>query len=330
MVSKKTVEKHRAKISTINATKVSLSKLHARNLHQGRYDLSALSQRSPSLKPFIKKNVEGGQTINFNDPKAVLSLNQALLAYYYNVDLWLIPEGYLCPPIPGRADYIHHLADLLAVANNSEVPRGKQVRVLDIGCGANCIYPIIGSQAYGWQFVGADIDSVAVNCAKNIVKSNASLKNNIKLVQQRDVDFIFKGVIKSDEYFDLTMCNPPFYESMQQAQEANQRKQNNLIKSQIKRAGRSYHKPLHQEKERNFGGQNTELCCPGGELKFVSSMIEESVLFKDQVTWFSSLISKQENVPKLEELLKRLGAKDVSVINMAQGNKMSRFIAWKF
>jgi len=330
MVSKKVVEKHSAKVSTVKATTLSVSKLHDRNLHQGRYDLSVLSQRAPLLKPFITKNVKGDETINFNDPNAVLALNQALLAYYYNVDLWLIPEGYLCPPIPGRADYIHYLADLLAAANNREVPRGKQVRVLDVGCGANCIYPIIGSQTYGWQFVGADIDLVAVNCAKNIVKSNASLKNKIKLVQQRDAGNIFKGVIKPNEYFDLTMCNPPFYESMQQAQENNQRKQNNLIKNQIKRSGRLYHKPLYQEKERNFGGQNTELWCQGGELKFVSSMAEESVLFKDQVTWFSSLLSKQENVPKLQDLLKRLGAKDVSVINMAQGNKMSRFIAWKF
>ena len=330
MVSKKNVEKHSAKISTVKATTLSVPKLHARNLHQGRYDLSALSQCAPSLKPFVKSNVEGNETIDFNDPKAVLSLNQALLAYYYHVELWQIPEGYLCPPIPGRADYIHYLADLLATANNGEVPRGKQTRVLDVGCGANCIYPIIGSQSYGWKFVGTDIDLIAVNCAKNIVKSNASLKNNIKLLHQRNAGNVFKDVIKPDEYFDLTMCNPPFYESMQQAQENNQRKQNNLIKSQMKRRGHSYPKSPYQDRERNFGGQNTELWCQGGELKFVTRMAEESVLFKDQVTWFSSLLSKQENVSKLQEVLKRLGANDVSVIKMAQGNKMSRFIAWKF
>jgi len=326
MVRKINGIKHDAKVKTY---KVTASKLHSRNLHQGRYDLSALSQRTPALKPFITKNKEI-ETINFNDPKAVVSLNQALLAYYYNIDLWQIPEGYLCPPIPGRADYVHYLADLLAGTNKGEVPRGKQVQVLDIGCGASCIYPIIGSQVYGWKFVATDVDLVSVNCAKSIVQSNAALKNHIKLVHQKSSDNIFSGVIKPNDYFDLTICNPPFYESMQQAQENNQRKQNNLMKNQLKRSGHSYHKSSRKEKERNFGGQNAELWCPGGELKFVTLMAEESVLFKDQVAWFSSLISKQENVQKVQEILKQNGAKEVLVVNMAQGNKMSRFIAWNF
>ena len=330
MVSNKNGVTRETRTNTNRTAKALVSKLHIRNLHQGRYDMSVLCQRTPSLLPFIRNNIKGEETINFNDPKAVLSLNQALLAYYYNVELWQIPEGYLCPPIPGRADYVHHLADLLARTNNGEVPRGKQVRVLDIGCGANCIYPIIGSQTYGWQFLGSDIDLVSVNCAKNIVQSNASLKKHIKLVRQENADNIFKNIIKPDEYFDLTMCNPPFYESMKQAQENNKRKQNNLLKSQAKRSGRAYHELSHQEKGRNFGGQNAELWCKGGELKFLTLMAEESVLFREQVKWFSSLISSKENVQKIKKILNQIGAREILVVNMAQGNKISRFIAWNF
>jgi len=330
MVRKYNDVKREARSNTNKPGKTLASGLHHRNLHHGRYDMTALCRRSPSLKPFIKNNVEGDETINFSDSKAVLSLNQALLAYYYNVDLWQIPEGYLCPPIPGRADYIHHLADLLAKANKGEIPRGKQVRVLDVGCGANCIYPIIGSQAYGWGFVGSDIDLVSVNCAKNIVQSNAPLKKHIKLVHQQNVGNIFRGVIKQEEYFDLTMCNPPFYESIKQAEANNQRKQNNLLKSQAKRVGRPYSEYSNQEKRRNFGGQNAELWCQGGELKFVTLMAEESVLYQKQVGWFTSLISNKENVPKIKAILKQVGSKEILVVNMAQGNKISRFIAWNF
>jgi 23S rRNA (adenine1618-N6)-methyltransferase len=329
-------KKNKVKIATKTNSKKAVNsldlKLHERNLHQGRYDLSLLCHRLPELKPFIMKNVVGDETIDFNDPSAVLALNQSLLAYYYNVDLWQIPKGYLCPPIPGRADYIHYLADLLAQANDGEIPRGKIVRVLDVGCGANCIYPIIGSQSYGWQFVGSDIDLVSVNCAKNIVQSNSSLAKHIKVVQQKSVNNIFKGIIKPGEYFELTMCNPPFYESINQAQENNQRKKENLIKNQAKRSGQSgvAQRNKAKDKDRNFGGQNSELWCEGGELQFILSMAEESILFKEQVYWFSSLISNVQNVSKIQKKLNQIGANAILVINMAQGNKISRFIAWNF
>jgi len=309
--------------------------LHPRNLHHGRYDLEVLSRAHAELAPYITTKPDGDKTIDFNDSDAVLRLNQALLAYFYKVNLWQIPEGYLCPPIPGRADYIHYLADVLALAHNGEVPRGKQVRVLDIGCGANCIYPIIGSQVYGWQFVGVDIDDLAVNCAKNIVQSNPNLSKHIKLRSQTNPDSIFEGIIGPNDVFDLTVCNPPFHASMAEAAASNQRKQKNLRQHRGSRAsaGQKYAQNTKAEKnglERNFGGQGAELWCPGGEIQFLDRMARESQLFAEQVGWFSSLVSKQENVLPTQKLLKHLGAKKVQVINMSQGQKISRCIVWKF
>ncbi|MBI9098576.1 MAG: RlmF-related methyltransferase, partial [Spirochaetaceae bacterium] len=114
-----------------------MSKLHERNIHRDRYDLDALIKVLPELQEYTIKNPSGEKTIDFSDPKAVLSLNKALLKKYYNVENWMIPKGYLCPPIPGRADYIHYAADLLGEMNNGDVPRGKRVNVLDVGTGAN-------------------------------------------------------------------------------------------------------------------------------------------------------------------------------------------------
>jgi len=295
--------------------------LHPRNPHNGRYRLSALVKSCPELKRYLRPNPKGDNTIDFGDDRAVLCLNKALLAFYYHVTNWQIPAGYLCPPIPGRADYIHYLADLLATGRAQKTcPTGKKVKVLDIGTGANCIYPIIGSQSYGWQFVATDIDPVSVKAARLIVESNPCLRSRIRLVLQTDKTMIFKGIIKERDRFDLTLCNPPFHSSMAKAKASNRRKWNNL----------SQGKPGKAPAKLNFGGQKVELCCQGGEIGFLKQMAKESVSFAEKVCWFTSLVSKGDNIRPLKKLLARLGAEQIDVIKMKQGQKTSRFIAWSF
>lgn len=297
--------------------------LHPRNLHSGRYDFKQLCDTCPQLIPFVIGKPNGQLTIDFSDANAVLALNQGLLKYFYNIDFWQIPAGYLCPPIPGRADYIHYLADLLAECSEGIVPTGKQVRVLDIGTGANCIYPLLGSQSYGWSFVATDIDPVSVKTAKLIVTSNPKLKTFIKPLLQKNKNAIFDGIINKQDKFALTICNPPFHASMAQALASNARKVNNLTKGKAARntAG---------ETKLNFGGQENELHCAGGEIAFLKQMVSESLDYGQQVCWFSSLVSKSENVPVLKKLLIALDAKQIKVINMAQGQKISRLLAWSF
>lgn len=286
--------------------------MHPRNPHIGRYNFDALCQLCPDLSGYVQPNPKGDQTIDFANPDAVLCLNRALLTQHYGVQHWMIPRGYLCPPIPGRADYIHHLADLLEAGDSS-------VRVLDIGTGANCIYPIIGSQAYGWKFVGSEIDLVAVKSARAIVEANRCLQKQVRVVQQKDRQSIFKGVVKPSDRFTVTMCNPPFNDSPEAAQQGTQRKVRNLGKGRSPKGA----EPL------NFGGQHTELWCKGGELAFIQQMIKESVDYREQVQWFTSLVSKSETLPPLKRHLQKIEATKVRVISMEQGNKQSRLIAWR-
>jgi 23S rRNA (adenine1618-N6)-methyltransferase len=294
--------------------------LHARNPHQGRYPIDALCQKSPELTQYIKQNPRGEKTIDFSDPQAVKALNQAIIAHYYQVKHWHIPEGYLCPPIPGRADYIHYLADLLA-DEKGHIPQGKNISVLDIGTGANLIYPIIGSQSYGWRFVGTDIDPVSIATGQMIVKSNPCLNGKIQLRQQANPNKIFDSIIQPNDYFDLSMCNPPFHASADAANKANQRKRTNLAKKTDATTNKD---PL------NFGGKNAELWCTGGELAFIKKMIKESLNYTEQVGWFSSLVSKRENISALKKELNRVNAQEVRVISMAQGQKVSRLLVWRF
>jgi len=58
-------------------------------------------------------------------------------------------------------------------------------------------------------------------------------------------------------------------------------------------------------------------------------MIKESVLFKSQVVWFTTLVSKNEHLPKLKKQLEKNKA-HYKTIDMSQGNKKSRFLAWRF
>lgn len=118
--------------------------LHPRNVHRGQYDFPLLSEYNPRLSAFVARNAFGKESIDFANAEAVKSLNGALLHQAYGIRDWDIPPQYLCPPVPGRADYLHYLADLLAANNTGVIPLGKIVKVLDIGTGANCIYPLIG------------------------------------------------------------------------------------------------------------------------------------------------------------------------------------------
>ena len=302
--------------------------MHPRNKHNAKYDFPALIATSPELKAFVETNQYGNESINFSDPLAVKALNKALLAHFYDVPFWDIPEGYLCPPIPGRADYIHNIADLLAITNEGEIPTGKNVRGLDIGVGANCVYPIIGHREYKWNFVGSDIDVQALKMASFIANNNPSLKKGIECRQQKNEENIFRGVIKPQDEFAFTMCNPPFHASEEEATAGSERKQQNLATSKSKK-GHAYNE-LKGVKKLNFGGQNAELWYEGGEIAFITKMAQESCEFALQVQWFTTLISKKENVDTLYQELARLGVKTIKTVDMAQGHKISRFVAWTF
>ncbi len=301
-------------------TAPSKGELHPRNRHQGHYDFPALIKASPELGQFVISNPYGKPSIDFANPQAVKVFNRALLAQYYGIRHWDIPDGYLCPPIPGRADYLHNLADLLATDNAGQIPRGAAIQALDVGVGANAIYPLIGHCEYGWHFIGADIAPAALASARAIVQANSALQGAIELRQQSDAAHVFVGLLQADERIDLTLCNPPFHASAEDATRGSTRKWRNLGKLDPKRK-----LPVL-----NFGGQAAELWCPGGEAAFLKRMASESAQVAEQVLWFSSLVSKGGNVELLQGWLARAGASEVRILGMSQGQKQSRLVAWTF
>lgn len=282
--------------------------LHINNIHRNGYNFEKLCADNKTLIPFVFENKYLTKTIDFANPKAVKALNAALLKTYYNIKNWEFPEENLCPPIPGRVDYMHHLNDLLnknGITNN--------VRILDIGIGATCIYPILGHSLFKWTFLGSDIDATSLENSHAIV-SNNNLNEAISLYHQKDENTILnQALFKSP--FSASICNPPFYASQYEAVEANTRK--------LKGLG-------IDKTARNFGGRQNELWYKGGEKAFLHNYLYQSSLFKKECFWYTSLVSKKENVQSMESSLKKLGATEVNVIPMLQGNKITRIVAWTF
>lgn len=290
--------------------------MHARNRFRDGYEFSRLTAAFPPLASFVIRSPRGESTINFADPAAVLALNQALLRDAYGLQ-WSLPAGSLCPPIPGRSDYLHCLADLLSGGDDAHIPRGPDVVILDIGTGASCIYPIVGASEYGWRFVATETDLAAHRWARQIVRINPSVARLIEGRHQPEPLACFANVTTGADRFAACMCNPPFHASAEDAAAGSARKRRNLKLAATAAA-------------LNFGGGPGELWCEGGEVGFIERMIAESTARPRLCFWFTTLVSKSAHLPHLRRALGRTEATDVRTIVMAQGQKQSRILAWTF
>ena len=287
--------------------------MHPKNKHQGKYDLDNLVSINPRLEQYLTTTPRGDQSIDFANPDAVKILNQAILKNSYGIDFWDFPTGHLCPAVPGRAEYIHHIAELLETESSH-----KDITCLDIGTGASCIYPIIAVTEYNWLCIGTDISSVSIKSAQRIIDNNPQLKNRVQLRHQRQRHHIFKHMIEKNESINVTICNPPFYGSAEESISNTKRKQRSLTQ------------PIKSTTKSNFSGTAPELICDGGEKRFISTMIKESHLYRDQVKWFTSLVSKEKNLNPLIGHMKNYKPKDIRTIDINIGNKKSRILAWTF
>lgn len=293
-------------------------RLHKRNRNRDRYDLKKFIDLIPELKEFVIPNKLGEDSIDFSKPRAVKLLNTALLKDSYGIDFWEFPDNNLTPPIPGRADYIHYMADLLSENNFGKIPIGNKITCVDIGVGASCIYPIIGITEYNWNFIASDVDGKSIESAENIAQKNSKLLNKLNFKFQKSPGDIFYGILRKDEKFDLTICNPPFHSSLEDANKGSLRKERNLGQKTGKNPAM------------NFSGNMNELVFPGGEYKFIHKMIRESEKFYKNCLWFSTIVSKQSNLQGIYKTLRKYGAEDIKTIPLGTGNKSSRIVAWSF
>lgn len=279
--------------------------MHKKNPFATDYDFDNLVKHNDALAKYVFPNKQGTKTIKFGDQRAVKALNKALLKTQFDVH-WDIPKGFPCPPIPGRLDYLLNIADLLPE---------KEIKMLDIGTGANMIYPILGTRHFGWHCTASELNPDSIKHAAQIIANNPSL-SSVELRVQSDPKLILENIIQPDDNFDVMVCNPPHFKSLEDAQKHNQRKVRNLSSK--------------KREKLNFAGRSNELWTPGGEAAFIQTLAEESVQFMDQVGWFTSLISRNDSVRGITEMIDAIPRTEVKVVEMTQGIKASRFVAWRF
>lgn len=107
------------------------------------------------------------------------------------------------------------------------------------------------------------------------------------------------------------MCNPPFYTSPE-----------DLLASAAAKS-----RPAHSA----CTGAEVEMVTPGGEVAFVSRMIDESVTLKTRIQWYTSMLGKLSSVNKVVEKLKSVGLDNWAVTEFIQGQKTRRWaVAWSW
>ena len=290
--------------------------VHLDNPYQHPYNFTKYIETYEPLKKHVVLNPSDQETIHFSDSNAVYALNKAILLADYSLEDYVLPKGYLIPPVPGRLDYLLYLKDFLSERFN--LNSDKPLKGLDMGSGANAIYCILGAQHFGWSMVGAESDAKAVEIAKKNIQRSKALNDRIEIRLQENKQFLFKHMIQPNDSFDFSVCNPPFHSSKEEALKGSIKKHRNLGSG------------LNSSSELlNFEGQANELWCNGGEALFIKRLIKESLVFKKQVKVFSSLISKTESITIIEKSLKKAGANHL-FIPMEIGNKMSRIVVWWF
>lgn len=259
------------------------------------YDLKLLCKKVPELEAFTSSDYS---RIQLDTSKAVKYLNQALLLSNLNLSYWDFPDRHLTPAFPSRFEYLNII--------QKEVPKIK--KIFDIGTGATIIYPLIAVQKFGWEVCASEIDPSSLQIAKTIISKNDLDK--ITLRYQNKPRQILNGVIEENESFDISVCNPPFFKSDEEAIKQNQRR-NKLNK--VPGA---------------FSGTNSELVYEfGGELGFLKTYIRESQFYKTQFRCFSSLVSSKSYLRPLKVLIKKQNGQ-TSQFTLKTKNKTQYILIW--
>ena len=291
--------------------------LHSRNVSRDGYPFAELISLYPELKHYTVINPVGQISLDFFNPKAVRVFNAILLDYYHQIKYFSLPEGYLCPPVPGRADYIHYVADLLA-ETYGRTPHGSHFHMLDMGTGASAVFGLLAAAIYRWKCTMADVDQKALDSASAIWRHNESVLSAGDFRHQTHSHLFFEKIIRPDDFFDVVVCNPPFHSSEAEAKLRADKKFTSLKKSK------------REKTVLNFGGTSGELWYPGGEATFIKGMMAESIRFGNQCYWFTTLVSRQSTLPVIYNVLDEVRARKVKTIDMGQGNKRSRIVCWTF
>ncbi|WCJ27941.1 Ribosomal RNA large subunit methyltransferase F [Euphorbia peplus] len=306
-------------------------------------DFGLLASLYASFKPFVFYSRDGRPKIDWTDFNSTRELTRLLLLHDHGLNWWipdgqLCPT---VPNRSNYIHWIEDLLSSNVIPEKKG--NGKIVRGFDIGTGANCIYPLLGASLLGWSFVGSDVTDVALEWAERNVKNNPHIselievrkvvnrqgalsiedvhnaqsvngesKTNVNeclIMEQLDSSNkydgppVLSGVVKDGEKFDFCMCNPPFFENMDEA---------------------------GLNPKTACGGTPEEMVCPGGEKAFITRIIEDSAVSKESFRWYTSMVGRKANLKFLTSKLREVGVTIVKTTEFVQGRTCRWGLAWSF
>ena len=148
------------------------------------------------------------------------------------------------------------------------------------------------------------------------------------------------GKKKSFTSLDFTMCNPPFYASRDEMiASARAKERPPFSVSHYKLCKQITDKPPIAERRQKYKnahlqactGAEIEMVTPGGEIAFVTRMIDESLRLRERVIWYTSMLGKLSSVSVIVEKLIQHGNHNYAVTEFVQGSKTKRWaVAWSW
>ncbi|VDN97245.1 unnamed protein product [Rodentolepis nana] len=264
--------------------------MHSRNPYKTKKpSFRTLAQKYPFFSEAFSECEDGKSHSHFKQPRFLAALARALLMEDFGLDVE-VPLDRLIPTIPLRLNYVLWVEDILAALS----PCCSPPKVLDIGTGSCCIYPIIGAKKNGWHFFASEIIRVHDDTAPPL--------------QQ-----VFDNILPSQIIIDVVIANPPFFENVVDAIGAD--------------STRSFARP--PPKSTSSAARN-ESQTVGGEVGFARRLAEDSLRYRDNVKVFTIMLGKKRSVPAVRRIMKEMGITRSSVYEMCQGRVMRWGFAWTF
>ncbi|KAK3708033.1 hypothetical protein LTR37_011726 [Vermiconidia calcicola] len=276
-------------------------------------DFDDLANRDDDWAAITKTGKET-KWIDFQDPQILLQLTKSLLKRDFHLTLLELPDDRLCPPVPVRWNYVRWIQDLLDTTSDSYSDRydpERDVLGLDIGVGASAIYPLLATSTRPrWRMAGTDIDQHSLDYARKNVDANR-LSKRVKLaLSTADAPIVPIDKLAVDE-LDFVMTNPPFYSSKADMQASYGAK--------------------NQPPSAICTGSENEMICPGGDVGFVSRIIDESLKLRERVQWFTAMLGLLSSLQQIVAKLKEHNVTNFAVTALQAGHKTKRWaVGWSF
>ncbi|XP_023015508.2 U6 small nuclear RNA (adenine-(43)-N(6))-methyltransferase [Leptinotarsa decemlineata] len=278
--------------------------MHPRNIYKSPPDFKQLALEFPDFRQYVKQDITGKVTLDFKDIKALRSLSCTLLKKDFDLSV-NIPLNKLIPTIPLRLNYILWLEDLLSFIKTEE-----QVRGIDIGTGASCVYPLLAARKNNWFMLATEVDEASATIARSNVEENKLL--NLITVLKVEKDCLLQEVVHDEEY-DFCMCNPPFFGSTQE------------LHPSFKSRNLSRPKPKN-----SFCASVNEVVVQGGEIDFITRLINESKQLGKKVKIYTTMMGHKRSLPQLKKLLREAKVCSFKDTEFCQGNTTRWGLAWTF